>query len=125
MGQVVPAKGNHSRTKTVQQSRTSAFNGNFQPGVIARADIAYCLNHSKSQTGPHAQHKGFRGTTYTPNKECYCQRLDRLFNHRPDDCHDEKDEVEGREVATSRKGWITNALLEIGRLPSYQQDQKP
>src|SRR5205085_6375750 len=111
MGQVVPAKGNHSRTKTVQQSRTGAFNGNFQPGVIAGADIAHRLNHSKSQTGPHAQHKGFRGTTYTPNKERYCQRLDRFFNHRPNNCHNEKDEVKGRIAATIREGWITNTLL--------------
>src|SRR5438128_9855304 len=109
MGQVVPAKGNHSRTKTVQQSRTSAFNGNFQPRVIARADIAYCLNHSKPQTGPHAQHKSFRGTTHTPNKERYCQRLDRFFNYRPDDCHNEKDEVKGRIAPTTREGWVVNA----------------
>src|SRR5437879_12071243 len=78
--------------------------------MIARTDVSHRLHQGKANTAGHTQQKGFCRTSYPSHIERHPQRLYRLLHYRPNDRHNNENEVEDCERPTIWTVGIFDAL---------------
>ena len=78
--QVVPAKRDHSSTKSMQQPGPRADQRHIQPVIVARADVARRLDQIKADAAGQSQQEGFSRAAHAPNQYYHRYWLDSLLN---------------------------------------------